>query len=174
MSEQWLPVLGYGGAYEVSSLGRVRSVDRVLTSGRPRRGKTLRAYWRGRRDSYLTVHLAWAGSKKLCSVHALVLRAFRGACPEGMEARHLDGDRSNNCQSNLRWGTKKENGADRRKHGTAPRGERSHNAKLTDADVRAIRKDLKRGVSRLSIAAARGVSKSLIHQIAANTIWTHV
>jgi hypothetical protein len=52
-------------------------------------------------------------------VHRLVLEAFVGPCPEGMECRHLDGDPANNRLENLRWGTHRENAADQVRHGTA-------------------------------------------------------
>jgi len=56
--------------------------------------------------------------KKGRFVHRLVLETFVGPRPHGMEARHLDGDRTNNRVENLRWGTRKENVADAIKHGT--------------------------------------------------------
>ncbi len=58
------------------------------------------------------------GTKKQVYVHQLVLGAFVGPCPIGMECRHLDGNPSNNFLSNLRWGTHLENMEDMRRHGS--------------------------------------------------------
>jgi hypothetical protein len=72
-------------------------------------------------------------------VHHLVLRGFVGLCPRGADACHGNGIRTDNNLPNLRWGSRAENVADARKHGTIARGERSGASKLTEADVRAIR-----------------------------------
>lgn len=72
-------------------------------------------------------------------LHRLVLEAFVGTAPGGMEARHLDGNRFNNTVSNLAWGTRKENHADKRRHGTTAKGERNPQAKLTPEAVEQMR-----------------------------------
>src|SRR5690242_14784609 len=69
------------------------SVQKDRTAGR--------AYW------YL--NLTRDGGAKTCRVHRLILEAFIGPCPEGMECRHLDGNPANNCLGNLCWGTPAEN-----------------------------------------------------------------
>ena len=116
MVEVWSPVVGYEGLYEVSDAGRVRSLDRQIAhEGRGRR------YMRGRvlsqsamRNGYLKVGLP--GGNAL--VHRLVLTAFVGPCPSGMEGCHNDGDRSNNRLDNLRWDSRKENNLDAVVHRT--------------------------------------------------------
>jgi hypothetical protein len=118
-AEAWLPVPGYEGVYEVSDLGRVRSVDRTVTgragSPRPLRGKILRPYMsRG----YEIIQLARFGRREYRPVHRLVLLAYVGPPPLGHEACHGDGDRVNNRLANLRWGTKSENMQDKLLHGT--------------------------------------------------------
>ena len=64
------------------------------------------------------------GAKRAMSVHRLVLLAFAGPCPKGMECRHLDGNPQNNNFSNLCWGTHQENMDDRVRHGTLACGDR--------------------------------------------------
>ena len=97
-----------GGRYAVSSRGRVRSGEKIL---RPGVGTT----------GYRATRLVGPdGRRRLYKVHRLVLEAFVGPCPEGQEARHLDGDRLNNALENLAWGTRSENAQDRTVHGTNP------------------------------------------------------
>jgi hypothetical protein len=79
-------------------------------------------------------------------VHRLVLIAFIGPCPDGMEGCHEDGNPGNNRLSNLRWGTHQSNQQDMRRHGRTKIGESSPNAKHTVEEVLAIRLDIKNGV----------------------------
>lgn len=109
--ETWLPVVGYEDTYRVSSCGRVWSVPRVVPHGdgvRNLKGKYLTP--RVGKRGYLIINL---NARDTLRVHRLVLEAFVGPCPPGMETRHLDSDPAHNCLRNLCWGTKAENGADR-------------------------------------------------------------
>lgn len=147
MSELWRPVSGYEGLYEVSDHGRVRSLDRVciycrvdqysgreLTVHRHIKGKLLRP---GRMTAgHMSVSL---GRHNSIPVHTLVLTAFLGLRPEGMEACHNNGNPSDNRLPNLRWDTRSSNLHDAVRHGTKPIGERSWNAKLRNADIPKIR-----------------------------------
>jgi len=121
--EEWRPVLGYEGAYAVSSRGRVLSLPRI-SSGRTIRGGILRTYLD--RHGYLTVHLAMPGLRKRFFVHRLVCGAWWGPCPQGMECRHLDGNPPNLAPSNLTWGTHLENILDKVRHGTVYQLNRTH------------------------------------------------
>ena len=127
--EKWLPVPGYDGLYEVSSFGNVKSLarTRVGMNGKPVSVRSRIRKPAVRKNSYLYVMLYRNAVAKWHGVHQLVLRAFVGECPAGMECRHLDGNPSNNKISNLKYGTRKENQADRRAHGTvfAPRSDNS-------------------------------------------------
>lgn len=115
--ELWRPVPGYEGAYEVSSQGRVRSLERLDSRGHKRRGKLLSAGSSGR-EGRLTVSLADNGAMRTHWVHQIVLMAFVGPRPAGMEACHWNGDPRDNRVENLRWGTRRENTLDRVRHGT--------------------------------------------------------
>lgn len=121
MSEIWKPVVGFEGFYEVSNLGRVKSLSRYepyrrhpgkLT--RLRRGRILTAS-KGS-NGYYTVRLCG----KTRTVHSLVLEAFIGPKPDGLAACHgPDFDTSNNRLSNLRWDTYYANNAERRMGGNS-------------------------------------------------------
>lgn len=109
--EIWKPVAECEG-FEVSSCGRVRSIDRhVLCGGGPKQRAHVRHYkgklLRLSRASHGYQNISLPNGKYL--VHRLVLSAFVGPCPKGCEGLHDDDKRTNNRLSNLRWGTRAEN-----------------------------------------------------------------
>ncbi len=125
--EEWRPVTGYEGLYEVSSFGRVKIVDRIVGgnggSRFMRRGHLKR---QSNRSGYRYVHLAKDGVKAQAPVHALVLGAFVGPRPDGTVGCHSDGNPSNNHFANLRWDTRANNGLDTVRHGTHPMAGKTH------------------------------------------------
>lgn len=139
--EVWKPLPGFDGLYEISSLGRVKSIG-----GRPRCrfDRILRTAKSG--DRYEQAILSIEGKKYRISVHRMVCWAFHGAPPSPIHhAAHGDGNSHRNHYDNLSWKTPKENQADRVIHGTHCRGARSANAKLTNDDVLEIRQRLTAG-----------------------------
>jgi hypothetical protein len=170
--ERWLPIPGHDG-YEASNLGGVRSVDRVVVykDGRKFRknGRVLSVTDNGR--GYRVIVLP---PKVPCYAHRLVLEAFVGPCPDGMEACHNDGDQSNNRLENLRWDVKKANHADKRLHGTLPLGEMHYRAKLTESDVLEIRRRAAAGEKSRSIAKDFGMTHAPIFDIVRRKNWKHV
>jgi len=123
-SERWLPVVGYEGEYEVSSLGRVMSLDRITQKGRKWRGRMMTPAPMPR--GYLVVTLWGDGKQRTRTIHRLVLAAFVGPAPKGAETLHGDGDPANNRLENLQWGTHAENQADQLRHGTHYRAATTH------------------------------------------------
>lgn len=115
-NEVWVPVRGQEGAYEVSDLGRVRSLDRIvhISDGRKRlwAGQVLNPF--PKRRGRLAVGI----NDRHVYVHKLVLEAFVGLRPERMEGCHNNGDYTDNRLVNLRWDTQSENMRDRVRHGT--------------------------------------------------------
>ncbi len=107
-------------------------------------------------------------------VHRLILETFVGPCPEGCEARHLDGTRTNNRIENLAWGTRVENMADRKRHGRDAAGERHFRARLNPAAVREIRRLRNQGLSQQAIADRYGVSQHAISCVLLQKTWAHV
>jgi len=110
--EEWRPVVGYEGAYEVSDQGRVRSLERRVRlvtrqAGEPTRLVSPRVLRPGPMASgHLSVAIG-KGNSRL--VHQLVLEAFVGPRPIGWDSLHLDHNPANNALSNLRYGTRSEN-----------------------------------------------------------------
>ena len=175
IQEEWRPVVGLQH-YEVSSSGRVRSLDRVITARRRSgltmmtlSGKVLRHGSNGR--GYLRVCLRGDCRRIWEYVHRLVLTAFVGPCPDGEECCHWDGDPSNNHISNLRWGTRAGNCADSIRHGTMIRGERCGSAKLKEMDVHFARHWTKKGYARQHVGEVLGVSSRTIGDIVNGKCW---
>lgn len=127
MTEIWKPVPQYPG-YEASNIGNVRSVDRWIKSrhGTPmfRKGQILKQ--RKRASGHLRVNLSVDGNHSTVHVHQLVISAFRGVPPAGMETCHNNGNPKDNRIENLRYGTPKENQRDMYLHGTHPLVFRTH------------------------------------------------
>lgn len=107
MGERWLPVPGYQGLYEISDRGQVRSIDRISPKGNQLKGRLLKE--RPLPNGRPRVSLSRNGKTVDAYTYRLVLEAFVGPCPEGMEALHWDDDHNNNALTNLRWGTRTEN-----------------------------------------------------------------
>ena len=114
--EEWRPVVGYEGLYEVSDLGRVRSLDRVTSHGHRRKG-SFKARKR-HHSGYMIVQLWSKGVSSNPRVHRLVLEAFVGPAPAGRGlGLHGNGNPGDNTLPNLRWGNGSENEQDKKKHG---------------------------------------------------------
>jgi len=106
--------------------------------------------------------------------HRLVLLAFLGPCPEGMEACHKDGNPTHNVPNNLYWGTKEQNWEDRRRHGHDGRGEQSGRARLTAEQVVAMRNLFAAGLCYQELAREFRVGASTVLHIIQGHTWTHV
>lgn len=123
---------------------------------------------------YFVQTLSEDGIRTTVAVHRLVLEAFVGPCPEGMEACHNDGDTTNNRLDNLRWDTRKGNHADRKKHGTTPTGEKNPGCKITADTVRLIRRWYTEGWTEREIREELRLSKAQVNKIINRKSWTHI
>ena len=171
MKEMWLQIEDYPG-YEVASTGRVRSVDRQVTTGsgiRRYAGKII-APTRNQ-HGHLKVALRSSQGKVYRYVHSLVAEAFIGPRPQGMEVAHADGHPVNNNLANLRYATPAENAADKVGHGTALNRGRHPRARLGEAEVSAIRQALRDGKTQRAVAEEHGVSRTTVSAIATGRSW---
>lgn len=168
--EEWRPVVGYEGQYEVSNMGRVRSLDRTIMrkNGHPQtiHGKILHPSHasKGARDRssihYVNVGLNNVKSKRKPWVHTLVAEAFLGPRPPGHDVMHINGIRDDNRLSNLKYGSRSENNISMYDY-----GKKSGSGKLFPEDVLAIRKRLAMNEPGPSIAKDYGVHFCTIYRI---------
>lgn len=173
-TEIWADVKGYEGRYQVSNLGRVKSLPNTK-----RRTELVLKASAHVKSGHLIVNLTSAkkggGWAQVCHyVHTLVLRAFKGDCPLGNEGCHNDGNPANNSLENLRWGTRDSNQADRLTHGTSNRGKRNGQAILDETGAREVKRRLAAKETQTSIAKAMGISRSAVSAIAVGRTWSHL
>ncbi len=151
--------LGWGG----------RRKSRLGTSWRPIKP----VFHKRTRYQVVTICLP-SGRHQQKTVHSLILSAFSGPPGEGQECRHKNNCRTDNRASNLEWGTRLENIHDKWRHGTMSRGETQPNAKITEADVREIRRLRAAGAVLRVIAAQFDLSLATTSKIARGLMWRHV
>lgn len=175
-NEAWKSVVGFEGYYEVSNMGRVRGIERVMRLSRyggvKKHGKLLKPCPddRGRLHVYLSV-----GNKKYTRmIHSLVAAAFVGAKPDGHGVCHRDGNKQNNVDSNLYYGTQKQNMDDRERHGRTARGSSNPRSKLNPELVGKIIDMRKDGVILRKIGQCVGVSHQSVMAVLDGISWSHV
>jgi len=166
LEERWLPVPDFEGWYDVSDFGRVRRVRAYKSTFV---GKILKQ--RVSNSGYMQAFLCKNGKVKAMYAHRLVITSFVGPCPEGMEANHTDGNKTNNGLDNLEYVTHSENIQHAFNTGLRSlRGEKNNMSKLTEEDVRKIRKRLGKETQRV-IAMDFNVSQQTISRIATGKLW---
>lgn len=115
MKEIWKEIPGYEGQYEVSDRGRVRSLDRVTSHGRKRKGKVLSTVPGSK--GYPQLKLSRDGVSNMRSVHALMAETFFGPRPPGMFVSHLNDVKADCRLENLAYQTPEQNTADAARNG---------------------------------------------------------
>lgn len=137
---EWRPVLGYQGRYEVSDGGEVRSIPHVVvrSNGVPNRvvGQVLA------QNPSVKGHMLVTIERRKVRVHRLVLEAFVGPCPPGLQGLHRNDDPAVNSLGNLYWGTPAENMNDRVSNGVHHYAKRTHCSKghaYTEGNTRVYR-----------------------------------
>jgi hypothetical protein len=172
--ESWKPVVGYEGLYEVSDMGRVRSLPREVPTNRgATRISPGRVLALANGHTYLMVSLSKAGSVVQRPVHRLVAMAFHGNPFNCKFVRHLNGQPHDNRAANLLFGTPTENEADKRLHGTYLWGELVGTAKLKNSDVLEIRRLHVDGHGLSALASRFCVSKDAIWRAATGRTFKH-
>lgn len=180
--EQWKDIVGYEGYYEVSSLGRVRSKERILPHNvndgiYVKKPKILKTQVK---KGYVFVTVSIDGVRKSLPVHRLVAKAFLPNPENKPQVNHIDGDKTNNKLDNLEFATAKENVDHAVSIGLIKKGSRSNLAVLNEDIVREIKIKLNKGDTQISIVrwleATYGikVSRGLIGRISNGSAWSQV
>jgi len=179
--EIWKDVTDFEGLYQVSNLGRVKSLDRLTEhkNGKivPKKGRFLKPDLSG--GNYGRVTLRDKDFSKRNFVHRLVAFEFLGNPFKGdaslkgkTEVNHKDGNTLNNALTNLEWVTKSENMLHARENGFTTHGSINGRAVLDERDVSVIRRLYDKGVTQQVLADAYGVSRGNISAIVTVKTWT--
>ena len=147
----------------VSSFGHVY----FLSKDKPAKLLRVQRSWNG----YHTVRLFIAGKGVDRRVSRIILEAFRGPCPEGHQASHLNGIRTDNRLANLAWETVSKNCSRKKQHGTAPRHERNALAKLTNQQAREIIAREASGDTIRPLAREYGISPRSVYSLCRGFTW---
>lgn len=166
MTENWKPVVGFESHYEISDLGNVVSIRN--NHGNPRR----RALKAGvTRDGYLRVELSKGGEQTKKHVAHMVLEAFVGPRPAGMQACHGPAGQKDNSLTNLRWDTPASNYQDRINAGSL-QGEKHHQCSIDEATARSIKKmAADKTILARDIATKFGTTVHVVRNIRNNKSW---
>lgn len=152
IQEIWKSIPGFPD-YEVSDLGRVKSLkrypNRLLSPVRTTKG-------------YQSVGLAVNGKLYTRLVHRLVMLAFVGPCPEGLEVCHYDCDRINNHLTNLRYDSPSGNYQDSRRMGT---NRRIGQPRLTPEQARQARYERFSGIPTMELAQKYGMNRPAMDKL---------
>lgn len=176
--EQWKQISGYEGFYEVSNLGRVRSVRRTFTrsDGKVKtfQGKILSP---GKKtNGYLFVGFSRIGKRKAHHIHRLVASAFIPNPEDKPFVNHKNLDKSDNRASNLEWVTHSQNIQHAKDNGVYDqyKGEGHWLTTLTDDEVIEIFRRAHNGELQSDIAQDYGISQTAVSRIKRHVAWSHV
>jgi len=161
IKELWISIIDYIHLYMISNYGRIKSLkygkEKIL---KPKIDK----------EGYSSVNISKNNIRKIFYIHRLVLEAFVGPCPVGMEVCHNDGNPSNNFIGNLRYDTHFNNIQDAVKHGTLV-----GNSKLNEKQVRIIKYLLKTKIlTQKEIGKIFCVNERTISAINNNKTWKEI
>lgn len=166
--EIWLPVIGYENYYEVSNLGRVRSLPRTSSfNGRKFESKILKPI---KSNDYLVVSLKIRPHIIQQYIHRLVARAHVKGYKWNLVVNHKDGNKHNNIASNLEWVTYKQNAIHASENKLLKFGEDNPNSTLTPEKVQYIRTNPD-NLSLYAIAKKLNVSESCVRHVAKGRTW---
>lgn len=178
MNKVWKEIKGYEGLYEISNLGRVKSLERYKKA--KGEGKTLLPEKimkvQVARNGYKTLPLCKNCIYKYHTVHRIVALSFLPNLQNKRCVCHKDGNKLNNNVNNLYWGSYKENLEDQKKHGTFICGEISYLHKLNEKQVRVIKHilNIPNHISYRQIGEIFKVSEFAIFDIKRGKSWKHV
>jgi hypothetical protein len=175
MSENWKPVVGWEDFYEVSDMGRVRSLDRVAVNSRNRHGRILSP--KPRKSGYVYVHFRNPNESQHIPVHRLVAKAFIPNPLNLPQVNHKTpgkAARSDNRASKLEWVTSARNVQHGFEHGRiGPKGSKNGQSILNTKQIIEIRQQYAEGTSQPTLAAVFNVSNRTISKIVLGQRWKH-
>lgn len=180
MEEIWKDIIGFEGVYQISNSGRLKSLDRILTFMRlgkidyiKRKSRILNPGLNT--GGYYHVKLTFGNKKEVHRVHRLVALHFLDN-PDSLNiVNHIDSDKTNNRVNNLEWCTEEHNRNHARNiFNDSVYGESCKKSKLTEEQVREIKRNGMQDKSCVEIGSLYNVSEDTIRRILNGKSWRHV
>lgn len=178
--EIWKPVTDWEEVYEVSSLGRIRSLDRTVRVNREILGGPHYRKLKGQilkpkldRYGYPVVNLLNNGRSKHTTVHRLIAREFVEGYFKGAQVNHKNFNKQDNRPENLEWCSNQENQDHSNSRGLR-RGSSNGNSKLSEKEVIKIKELISLGLSNQEIGQKFKVSGVTVSCIRTKKTWAHV
>lgn len=167
VNEIWKKVEGYENIYEVSNHGNIQSIDHFVVGkkSRTQKGRVLSVSISTK--GYHQVSLSLLGRRFHTGVHRLVAKAFLANPDNKEQVNHKDGNKSNNHVSNLEWATNQENIIHAYKNNLVKLnyGEKHHQCRFTNNQIKELKRKLANGVSGSSISKEYKISQAAVSQI---------
>lgn len=179
MSEEWRPVKGFEGLYEVSNMARVRSLSwtQIHWTGKPfTKKERIFKFRQPKTNRYVFVGLTRNGVEEHYSLHRVYMEHWVPNPDNKRDINHKNGIKWDNRPENLEWATRSENVKHAVLTGLLPvrRGEQHHTAKLTEAEVIDIRRRYATGESSWKIFKSLNMSYTNVKDIIAKRTWSHI
>ncbi len=175
--ENWKPITGFEGLYEVSDLGRVKSLERDVLKWDGKRKVDSRILGLSKKGGYQSIGLWSNGILKTKMVHRLVAMAFIPNPLNKKQVNHKNGIKNDNRVVNLEWCTPKENSHHAWKIGLQKQGKgESHpSATIDEKTALEIKEMCKNGsYTKREIALMFGTTYSVVREIYRNKTWRHL
>jgi len=174
--EIWKDVVGYEGSYQVSNIGRVKSLERIVNGrwGLEHR-KSIILKLALSNFGYYTVGLHYNGVSRTTKVHRLILESFIINYENKIDVNHKNGIKTDNRLENIEWATRSENIIHAFRTGLkfGKKGEDSPTSKLTNIDVLKIRNEYKL-LTQKEIGKIYGISNQTVSKIINRKRWKHI
>ncbi len=173
--EIWKPVVGYEGIYEVSNVGRIKSLQRIVHHDKCKTKYCSERIMRFDVNyGYNIVSIRINKKYKRVRVHRMVAEAFIPNPEEKPCVNHINGIKTDNRVENLEWCTDKENMEHAAANQLTSKGQSHYKAKLTDEQVVSIFKRVKGGEQGAEVAREFKVSPTAINLITQRKTWKHL
>lgn len=176
-NEIWKDVVGWEGLYQVSSLGRFKSLSREKTIGS--RGKKIMKSFIMKQNEvkgYLTILFYNNSIRKKYQSHRVVANHFIQNIENKKTVNHINGNKKDNTVNNLEW----LNHSEQQKHAVKiglrnkTLGENSNFSKLNETSIKAIRELYKQKVKQKEIALMYNINRNTVHSIVNKITWKHI